>query len=160
MDTVLIVKDTIPVSLVNTGDFCKQCIQEVPTNCNDTQIVAYICNAIVAVVFIVAVSFFVYLCIKNCRLRKEQEAKRIKEKEDNWFSLRKEYQGAILSILNPKKSPTQEKESPKERKNNQNELNDASEVKGDGHQMPNDASKEEKYIKELRACIEWIDQQK
>ena len=50
-------------------------------------------------VLIVALSFLVYYGIKNCRSRKEQEAVQAKEKDEKWFSLRKEYQNNLLDYL-------------------------------------------------------------
>lgn len=144
MGTILILKDTIIAHSVKVADSCHPCVQEASTNCNDLKIAVFICGAIVAIVLIVALSFLAYCWIKNTRLHKEQKAERAKEKEEKWFSLRKEYQGAILDILKPKDIPTKEKESFEEKETNPSEIKD----------------RKERYIEELRNCIKWIDEQK
>jgi len=144
MDTLLILKDTITVHVVKLGDACQSCAQKAATNCNDVTFVVIICGAIVAIVLIVAVSFLAYWGIKNRRLRKEEKAERAKEKDEKWFSLRKEYQGAILDTLKPREVPTQEKTVSEEKETKQIEIKDGF---------------KESYIEELRNCIKWIDSQ-
>ncbi len=99
MDTLLILKDTIAAHVVKFSDVCQSCAPKAATNCNDVKIAVIICGAVVAMVLIFALSFLVYYGIKNCRSRKEQEAVQAKEKDEKWFSLRKEYQNNLLDYL-------------------------------------------------------------
>lgn len=99
MDTLLILRDTIAAHVVKFGDVCQSCAPKAATNCNDVKIAVIICGAVVVMVLIVALSFLVFYGIKNCRSRKEQEAVQAKEKDEKWFSLRKEYQNNLLDYL-------------------------------------------------------------
>ena len=172
MNTLFILKDAIKLKAVKAVGFCIPCVSEASTNCQHVIIVAIVCGAIVLITLIVAVSLLIYFCSRNSKLRKLQNAERIREKEERWFSLRKEYQSAILSILEPKETTIQKKESSEEKGNNTEELNCDSEEKGNETPTPNDVVSEiwndsqelqdnskEAYIKELRDCIKWIDEQ-
>lgn len=138
----LLIKGTSAVDAAKVAESCLPCVQKTTANCSDVKIAVFICGAIVTIVLIVALSFLAYCWIKNTRLRKEQKAERAKEEKR--FSLRKEYQGAILDILKPKDIPTKEKESFEEKETNPSEIKD----------------RKERYIEELRNCIKWIDEQK
>lgn len=144
METLLFLSDTFTSNVAKAVGSSSPCIQEASTNCQNVIVVAIICGTIVLITLIVAVSLLVYFRIKNSKLGKQQEAERIKEKEDKWFSLRKEYQSAILSILKLKETPNQKEDTLVERKAESEEQKDDS---------------KEKYIKELRDCIKWIDSQ-
>ncbi len=144
METLLFLSDTFTSNVAKAVGSSSSCIQEASTNCQNVIVVAIICGTIVLITLIVAVSLLVYFRIKNSKLGKQQEAERIKEKEDKWFSLRKEYQSAILSILKLKETPNQKEDTLVERKAESEEQKDDS---------------KEKYIKELRDCIKWIDSQ-
>ncbi len=172
METLYCCRDTIAVNIAKVVDSFQPCIQDSPTNCQDVTIVALVCGAIVLTTLIVAVSLLFYFCRRNSKLRKQQDAERIREKEERWFSLRKEYQSAILSILEPKETTIQKEESSEEKENNTEELNCDSEEKGNEPPTTNDVVSEirndsqelqdnfkEAYIKELRDCIKWIDEQ-
>lgn len=74
-------------------------VKDTPAN---VLIVAIICIAIVLTTLVIAVSLLIYFRIKNSELRKLQEAERNKEKEEKWFSLRKEYQNNLLDDLKAK----------------------------------------------------------
>ena len=102
MDTLLVLKDTITAHVVKVADSCQPCAYEIPTNCQDVIVVAIICGAIVLITLIVAISLLFYFCKKSSKLRKQKEAERIKAKEKEWFSLRKEYQGNLLDYLKAK----------------------------------------------------------
>lgn len=102
MDTLLVLKDTITAHVVKVADSCQPCAYEIPTNCQDVIVVAIICGAIVLITLIVAISLLFYFCKKSSKLRKQKEAERIKAKENEWFSLRKEYQGNLLDYLKAK----------------------------------------------------------
>ncbi len=104
MNTLFILKDAITLKAVKAVGFCIPCVSEASTNCQHVIIVAIVCGAIVLTALIVAVSLLIYFCSRNSKLRKLQNAERIREKEERWFSLRKEYQSAILSILEPKET--------------------------------------------------------
>lgn len=164
--------DSTVIKLIKLMEPSLPCVHEVPSNCQDVTIVALVCGAIVLTTLIVAVSLLFYFCRRNSKLRKQQDAERIREKEERWFSLRKEYQSAILSILEPKETTIQKEESSEEKGNNTEELNCDSEEKGNETPTPNDVVSEirndnqelqdnskEAYIKELRDCIKWIDEQ-
>ncbi len=172
MNTLFILKDAITLKAVKAVGFCIPCVSEASTNCQDVIIVAIVCGAIVLTTLIVAVSLLIYFCSRKSKLRKLQNAERIREKEERWFSLRKEYQSAILRVLEPKGSPIQKEKSSEEKGNNTDELNSNSEEKGNEASTPDDAVSEikkksqelqdkskEAYIKELRDCIKWIDEQ-
>jgi len=147
MEPLLVLKDTIAVNIINVADSRKESVQEFPTNVFDLWIAIAICIAIVVVALITAHSLLVYYNAKNRKLCEQRKDERNIETEKEWFSLRKEYHGAILKILNPKETPTQKEKSSEDTNTNTN----TKELKDDA---------KEKYIEELRKCIEWIDKQK
>ena len=160
MDTLLILKDTVPAKIIKVVDSCQPCTHEAATNCQDVIVVAIVCGAVVLTTLVIAVSLLIYFRIKNSKLRKLQEAERNQEIEEKWFSLRKEYQSVILSILKPKETPDQRKKSSEERETDTKESNDNSKEKNVENQVFHKISEEERFIGELRDCIKWIDEQK
>lgn len=113
------------------------------TNCQEVTVAAIICGMIVSITFIVAVTLLIHSIIRGSRLRRQKQAELNNEKEERWFSLRKEYQSAILRILEPKETSTKGIDNQKERNA------ESGEWKG--------CSKED-YINELRDCIKWIEE--
>lgn len=79
---------------------------------------------------------------KGVRLRRQKQAELNKEKEERWFSLRKEYQGAILRILGPKETSNKGIDNQKKRNAESGEWEGRS---------------KEDYINELRDSIKWIE---
>lgn len=106
MDTIIIVKDTVAVSIINAEDFNKQFSQEIPTNEYDYGIVFAICASVFLVAVVVTAGFYLWQKAKFNYLkaldgqkdmqdsnRKEKEYQREKERND-WEDARieKEYQ--------------------------------------------------------------------
>lgn len=95
MDTIIIVKDTVAVSIINAEDFSKQFSQEIPTNEYDYGIVFAICASVFLVAVVVTAGFYLWQKAKFNYLkeldgqkdtqdsnRKEKEYQREKERND------------------------------------------------------------------------------
>lgn len=95
MDTLLIVKDTVAVNIINATDFSKQCPQEFPTNAYDLGIALVICLFVFFIAIVVKNGFKVWQKAKfnylkeldnqknvNESARTEKEYQREKERND------------------------------------------------------------------------------
>lgn len=136
--------DSAVIKLVNLMDPYQTNVRDVATNWQDVTIAHEICGLIETIVFVFAVLLILYFILnwfKSCR---RYNAKMKKEKEDKFFSLRMEYQKALLNALKTQEVP---KETSKTSERVENDT---------------EGSKEniEKYTAELRDCIKWIDEQK
>ena len=142
-DTVALSDSTV-IKLVKLLEPYQGSVRDVATNCKDVKIVQEICGLIETIVLyfvVVLIFFFILNWIKSCR---QYKAKQKKEKEDKLFSLRMEYQKALLNAMKAQEVSKGKNETSKEEENDSKGLKAVI----------------DEYIDELRDCIKWIDSQK
>ena len=136
--------DSTVIKLVKLLEPYQGSVRDVATNCKDVKIVQEICGLIETIVIyfvVVLIFYFILNWIKTCC---HYKAKQKNEKEGKLFSLRMEYQKALLNAIKAKEAYKETSETSKEGEN------DLKGVKADV----------DEYIEELRDCIKWIDSQK
>ena len=115
MDTLLIVKDTVAVNIINATDFSKQCPQEFPTNAYDLGIALVICLFVFFIAIVVKSGFKVWQKAKFNYLKELDNQKNVTE----GARTEKEYQRE--KERNDREDVRKEKEYQREKERNDRE---------------------------------------